>query len=405
MPLINNDMNNESLNKKDICIASLFVLIGILQTFALFQSDNAGLYNSAFGNMGNYLQLLFCAVAFFLMNTKSNRDNIGLLILSAFMAWSFEFLHTDDNVSIFSILTTLTLIVYLLSSSTVKVASFILLRYVMIAMSFCGIIACISFAFSVFLPFNLVDYYTGENGDLYANFGVSYILVRLNETFRLCGLFNEPGLMGTMGALTVIADKMKMNKGNIIIIIASFLTFSVAFFVLVTFYVLAKGLLERNMKIICIAFIIIISLLYLTQVEFENSNLSHLFSRFSFEDGKFIADTRVHDSFQIMWNKVCSDSNLLWFGMGKIPSTGSSSYKIIIVKHGLIGFFMIFFPMVFGCLKLIRHNTSSILLVLSFILSIYQRPLIFNMLYFVILVGGITYINSQTIVESENNIH
>ena len=395
-------MNFKSLNKKEYHIASLFVLVGMLQTFALFQGDNAGLYNSTIGNMANYLQLLFSIVALFFMSYSKNRDNVALLIFSAFMAWFFDFAHTDDSVSVFSILTTLTLLVYLISNSEIKRASYILLRYVMIAMSFCGILSCISFAFSVFLPFSLVDYYTGEHGDLYANFGVSYILVRMNDTFRLCGMFNEPGLMGTMGALTVIADKMKLNKGNIIIVIASFLTFSVAFFILITFYILAKGIIERNKKIILITPVLILSFLFLSQIEFENSNLSHFFNRFSFEDGNFAADTRVHDELQLLWNKVCSDSNLLWFGMGKIPSTGSSSYKITIVKHGLIGFSLIFLPMIVGCLKLIKQNKNSILLVLSFILSIYQRPLVFNMFYFVILVGGITYINSQVSVELDN---
>ena len=81
---------------------------------------------------------------------------------------------------------------------------------------------------------------TGQSYELY--FGLATMLRNTNGLLnRLCGMYREPGFVGTIGALFLLGDKMSFRKWeNVVILLACLCTFSLAFFVL-----LILGLLLR----------------------------------------------------------------------------------------------------------------------------------------------------------------
>ena len=61
-----------------------------------------------------------------------------------------------------------------------------------------------------------------------------------------------------------------------------------------------------------------------------------------------------------------------------------SSYKRYIVYYGLLLSLLIFIPLFFSTMSLCKKNKWAYILVLCFFASIYQRPLVFDLIYFVI---------------------
>jgi len=218
-------------------------------------------------------------------------------------------------------------------------------------------------------------------GKLYTYKAYPFLVVEnLNLPFyRFSSVFDEPGVVGTITALLLYADRYNMKrKENIILLVSGLFSFSF-FFILSTlvYYLLVNPFLLMG-KSIKLLFIILISFSLFYQLTKDNPNIDrYLYSRFLIKDGKLNGDNRTDVNFDTAYDKfVLSDKK--WFGMGKGESfkvaDDVSSYKLMVYDYGFVwfAFFLLFWFGSFFCS--VGDYKIRLVAMFIFLMTIYQRP-------------------------------
>ena len=228
----------------------------------------------------------------------------------------------------------------------------------------------------------------------------------LSGLYRAQGMFDEPGLLGTVAALILIADgyKLKNNFKNIVIMIGGLISFSFAFYVLSVVYL---GLKHTYKFIpILIVFLILASLFNMGILE-DPFLEKYIFNRFKIEDGSFAGDNRTTRNFDIEFNNFLhSDISTILFGKGagagkRNPAMqGSSSWKMSLYNRGILGLLMLILFPIIGTIVFSKTKEGYYLLFM-FLLSVYQRPNILNLGYMSILFGGLSNLNGYLKVKKQ----
>lgn len=390
-------MLNKLLISHGKLVSAGFVVICVLQCFA-FTESGSPFYNQSFGWSFNFIIVFILLGVYLRFGDITSVNGVAIWFTICFFTnWLLELYHSYGSMTLFSSLYPIVLSSFVLLKNEIKERAFCYFRIMFVIMSFCGIIAYFLYIFDLYPPLSFENMYDGTRHQ-YANYGLAYLFVPTMGLTRLCGLFNEPGYFGTIGALVLIADKCRVNKCNIIIFFSCILSFSVAFFVLIFFFIFLQSFFKKNYSIIF--FILIFGyIIYIVLSSLLDSDYLEMFiDRFMIEDGKLAGDLRISDNLDLFWTEICNDTEKSLFGLGKLlPPTGSSSYKILVIKHGIIGVFLIFAPFLFAAFSLCKKNTNAIILCTAFIISIYQRPQIFTLVYFLVLIGGIIHLKKINI--------
>ncbi len=230
----------------------------------------------------------------------------------------------------------------------------------------------------------------GGRGFLYRNYfnlaifnDYSIYLAGPFKVLRLCGMFEEPGMLGTYAGILLAFDyiffpKKKIRK--IILVTYGFLSLSMAFFVFLTFIFLYL-LHNKSVKIIIIAVVFILLIVFFLPTELKDVFKSAVAERFFIdrESLRFVGDNRYilyHGRFQD-YIKYDANTFQLLFGNGKgtnIKEIRFASYARYIYESGYIGFLiMITFLAYFLIYRPIKYNKINILLLTILpVLSIYQ---------------------------------
>lgn len=245
-------------------------------------------------------------------------------------------------------------------------------------------------------------------GIFYRDYGVTLALSHLileigNSTIiRFSGIYDEPGLLGTISALFLLADRFNMkSKINIILLISGVISVSLVFYI----FTIVGFLMQSNKKIIGIIFIIVLGVgVYNTPI-YDN----YLAKRFetSSSDG-VIADNRVSDCFKAEYEKFASsDSEVQLLGEGNNAHLSTmcdvSSYKMYIYDYGYIGILVIAIALIIQYTypllvtgNIFRYIKSSLFFVFCFFISYYQRPVLFNLAFCLIFYYSISlYFSKQ----------
>lgn len=209
---------------------------------------------------------------------------------------------------------------------------------------------------------------------------------------RLCGMYDEPGVPGTICGIILMIEKLDFKKNHInkILLIGGLLSFSMAFYILL----LINMLVNRKFKF----FVFII--LVLTVLNFSSFNKQYgvfdkiLFERIMISDFKLSGDNRTSSTLDYAYDHFLS-SDLATILMGKgqgyvrdhVDDGGSSSYKILIFERGLI-FFILYLLLIALFYYKNTNSFKNYYILLAIYLSIYQRPDILILAYVVLIVGG-----------------
>lgn len=389
---------------KETLVILCFLLLCLFQSFAFFQPDST---LNPISFKGTYLALSFAIIGylFLVYNRNLCYNTVGLLFVFSVCAyWMLEYTHSFGKLTFPSSTVYLVIIPYFFLNHSLQEKIYRAFVKVVFWMSLIGILIFIVYIFNLLPPLSVVDYYEEDMvTSSYANYLFGYLFITDYGLTRFCGLFNEPGFFGTIAILTLISRKFKMDSVNIVILIASLFTFSLAFFALLLIYFALKAIAYKKVKFLFLIAILLTSVFYLSTKELNDSNLLFFLQRVIPEDGGLISNNRTSYDLEQAWSIFINDSEKLFFGYGPFLSVKGSSYKIMIMKHGIIGMVLIFVPFILACFKLARRNKDSVLLIIIFIISIYQRPQIFNLAYFVVLIGGILHLRSSEVSNSGNH--
>lgn len=380
-----------------ICYALMSFLTGL----ALAHSDTT-LYPLWLRRLYLYFILVCLFVAVFSSVSKHAKLTVG--IAAPFIYFSLTTFHTNLGLSSAGVFDAfysgLRLIAFFFLTYKGQERVFELFRRFLIIVSVLGIIVFFAHVLSIPLPHRNVEYYTDSIHASYIDYYFGILFSELGAV-RLCGLFNEPGAFGTFLALTLCAEKYDFKKkGNLILFIAGCCAFSVAFFIITAVHFILRT--YQNKKVMIPLLLVVLFILFvLPQMQFENPIIQMFVSRFVFEDGMFTGDNRSSDFIDQTVSEVLSGSNSLW-GMGKgylsfiNYESGASTYKTMLIDYGILGFLLIYGSLFVTALKQCRKNPWAINLLICFMLSVYQRPNVYTLVYFVILFGGIQHAITKT---------
>ena len=202
---------------------------------------------------------------------------------------------------------------------------------------------------------------------------------------RFCGLFDEPGVVGTIsGALLVLTRFNLRDKYNILILLSGIFSASLFFIVLCLVYVL---LFTKGRYKIYGAAIIAILLIIASNNEITQQLINE---RLVFEDGRLAGDSRsTHLSASWYTNFVHSPS--FYFGLGNnahlIHNEGGCSYKDLIIDYGII--FLVLYVLCFSIPAFLKNRIYDFFIfATTFSCIIYQRPFITTVGYVFLLVAA-----------------
>lgn len=396
----------EIINKKNFSILSLlFAVSGIL-------SMNPYFVWKTFGN-GNYLVYIIYIVTILfslpLIISKKYKTsfmfiNIGLI----FILFILLYLHVVNNTIkriVGGILSIFVIFCFLLMPSKEKLKTF---NY----FTKCFVISLIP-GFCYFLLYKLgidvsIEKITSPNIVLASGgldfFGNDYYLlffggvIRVYSNTRFSGIYDEAGLVGTVCSLLLIAKNLKFKHDFWAYSLAFFLlfSFSLAGYILIFVGIILKLFRRYPYRTILLLLFFYILLYFVILITNSFQNIPSLSNRF-YLDGPLISivNNRNTSHFEIGFAEFTNSSlitHLFGFGAGSSNinqyMVGSSSYKILIYCYGYVGSSLILGIFIYNFLTKKRSFYQYILL-FCFILSIYQRPSVMYLFYFIILFGGV----------------
>lgn len=241
-----------------------------------------------------------------------------------------------------------------------------------------------------------------EAGVYYRNYGGSLALsteiysTGIGEVYRFTSIYDEPGVVGTVAALLLLANRFNLSSvSSKVILISGVISFSLAFYILVFVYLLIRNPLFL-IKLLVPFFVMLL-------VFFNELNNIELIDKFFFNRIKNLlvdpesVDNRVDLCFANEFSSfVQTDSLIIGNGAWAHTFLGCdvSSYLIIFYNHGFLGFGLIVLFYLFYLLILIGKLNFKVFLyltpfILTFVLALYQRPDFFAMWIIVIFSAAI----------------
>lgn len=398
-------------NNKIVVIS--FVLIALFGSFAMFSPDSP--FNTPLLTASYVVASYSLSIVSFLYVSRNKHTNLEILVsISILLYWLVYFLNRYPGVAVPSnLLLLISVFTYGLTSSSQKREIFKIYRIILIITSVLGIIAYSSFFLHLGIPFTTVPYYGNNDGFLYIDYGFAYIHANIGMvSLRLCGLYNEPGFLGTFCALFLVADRVNLkHKGNFALIIAGVLTFSVAFFAILSIGITYYVIKSRRAKVVfvIVALLAVYFIPRIATTDFENEAVGHFFERFD-KDNANNGMGRTGDSFDAVYKDFLEGPAVeVLFGKGTgclvlVQDKGFASYKSYILQYGFIGAFFLWLFLLYVALLYANKNRECLVFIVCFFISIIQRPHTFTMLYYITLFGGILYtMYESTSLEYSNN--
>jgi len=221
------------------------------------------------------------------------------------------------------------------------------------------------------------------------------VVINTLDYYRFMGLFDEPGVMGTLCSAILLMKKFDFtDRRNILILIFGIFSFSLVFYVVAALFVVLFAPTKYK----------IITVVTLSLLLFALPNLGlldqYIFARLNIANGKFVGDDRLVWDFDESWYERYKHSSDFYWGLGReaksIYNSGGSSYIDLLIMYGLI--FTIFYSLAFivDAFKRIKPDYKNLAVYLLIFISImYQRPYITNIGYVMMLYIPIIFLSKK----------
>jgi len=261
---------------------------------------------------------------------------------------------------------------------------------------------------------NSVEFHLLSHADYYKHYIGA--VMRVNANTRFSGIYDEAGLVGTITALILCARgfKFRKNKTNIFLLICLIISFSLAGYIIAIGFYTLKWFREKQWKLFVGAIALYVFLVVFLNLKIENTAIRFFQSRIQITSTRIqFANNRLTSNYMVGFSNFLNGNLLVkMFGFGKGAKnvnpymSGSSSYLDMIYNFGYIGFGLMIFTIVylycdFRFIRLVKRWQELILLIL-FIVSMYQRPGIYFPYYFIVLFGGQAYIRMRSAKDASN---
>lgn len=235
------------------------------------------------------------------------------------------------------------------------------------------------------------------------------------DSIRFCSVFDEPGVVGTFSFLFLLIEQVNLKRiGNIIILIAGILSFSLFFYLGLGLYMFFRMITIKGQKKQKVA-IIVLSLLAFGIVMTNEITQEMIVSRVEWdeESGSISGDDRAHGDLKEYVAGIRGTDAYLWGVHNKniIDSYGSSaSIQNVILKYGfvVVALFFVFYALY--SFKYLKFRLHWFFFMGVLFILIYNRPTMFdisrlflyNMTLFSLFYEGIPVVNKRNKEETIN---
>lgn len=345
-------------------------------------------------------------------NVRVNKQEIILSILSVFIVYIF-LLKLDW----LSLITSITYIwpIVLMAISGISVLNQAFKNFVFLyAISLVPSIILYPFiALGAISPVDIIQpslEIKNTIGMYYENYLLTFRLVEMGGLmvndggfFRISGFFDEPGVVGTFSAFILITLGYRLKEWkNYVILAAGILSFSLAFYIIsVLYFILKGGSAEKSKILIALLIFYVIG----SNIPFVQERI---FDRVLISDGKIAGDNRLTEDVAITMERfLVSDDK--WLGYSKrldeTDNVGGASWQALVWDYGIVGvFFISVFFFLLARSKPIIFSRESVVFIILFVFSIYQRPHVFEPSYILLFIGGLVYISNSLRCELKSNV-
>ena len=244
------------------------------------------------------------------------------------------------------------------------------------------------------LPLPSVDADNEDLGYSYTNYFLFMVDTRWETVLfpRFNSIFLEPGHLGTLTSLLLLNQLGKWKKWyNVILIITTLLTFSLAAYVLLPIIALMGAWARGKHIIIAVISIVVVLIGIAIGATFYNDgdNLVNnlILARLEINnDGEMEGDNRVTDTFDAEYEEFLTSSDLLVgreYSMEKF-GFGNSGYKVFLYDNGLISLLLVFvfyLALSFSAKQSNRRVILAMLSIMTLTFIVRSAPLSYN--YFI----------------------
>jgi hypothetical protein len=375
---------------KQVSVLVPFLLVGIvfLQNPPWFFWDNGFIYSSI-------LVLVLTSICFlrFKKNTIKLTDNLILIfVLVCFFVFYTLFF---SKIRLSSIVTLLTFISLLFISELEKILT---LKYLTSSLGTIVLISLIAWIISNYfyeLPlFGYITYGEGKGDNGTTVISNHFLFVQESSGFinRFYSVFDEPGVLGTLSAFVLFANKYNFkNWYNVFILAGAIFTFSLAF-ILLTFLGLFFLNIKKGFKILkgLSIFLFLIFIL----VQFFNDNPAFqtaVIDRiFNFSDSGVESRTSYglnvfFESYIFSIESILGKGSLFFENHSYLLS--GQGYKLFIIEFGIFGFLLVL-SIYLVLMDVIFLN--GLFFLILFIFSFLQRPFLFTSWQLIVFAVGIS---------------
>ena len=265
------------------------------------------------------------------------------IVLSYYLLWVNGghlggFVFNLFNISIFFTL-------FILNKEIFPTISSLLCK-VMAVLLFFSIIAYILFLLGFYFPYRDAEFADGFYS--YKNYYFFMIDQRsVLEIFpRFHSVFLEPGHLGSACVLLLLTQYGNWKKWyNIILLVATIMTFSLAAYVLLTITIFLNLWLQgKQVMYKLITVILMLTIVTIASFYYKNGdNLLHdlIILRLEVYDGEMVGNNRTTADFETEFDNYIISSDILTGRDMPKDMSGNSGYKVFIYENGLIGLFLV----------------------------------------------------------------
>lgn len=235
-------------------------------------------------------------------------------------------------------------------------------------------------------------------GTYYSKYPFGLIAHTITGVDRYCGVFDEPGVIGTLAAFFIAAGYKRCDKKWLaLIFIEGLFSLSMAFYLLLVIFVIVEAFVQGAKKFAAVLLAVMCGFMFFINIEFENPQMKAIQARIDITSAFLIEDNRTGKSFDGEYDRFLEDGGAnVVFGYGKSAAihnprmTNSSSYKRIVYEHGVLGTILYLGIFIMMALSY-KFRASTLPFILVFLASFYQRPYIFNLQFITLFLAGLSY--------------
>ncbi len=323
-----------------------------------------------------------CAIIVFLICltniSKGQHTKAILLLLCLAYAWA---VIVVDRSGVITFLNFIAFAFIPVLNKNLVYEAYHVFRVIFIVFLLLGILNYVFFLLGIVSSFDIIEPLNSLKDHKYQQYlfmVVPDVPLQAGKLARFHGLFDEPGMLGNICGLILIAEKMQLNRrGNLIILAGGLLSLSFFFYVALglSFLLFSKKLKHRYIWIaIALSFVVTT---YNVKPLYDT-----LWHRFEWDasEGKFVGDNRngmgLDDLYEsLKWTPA------FFSGLGSNfmkDYAGAASLKLVILKHGMIFVLLNLSAYALLAFREIKKKWECIMFMAFFIMMLYQRPGFYN---------------------------